>query len=324
MGLRQAVLKHITAALSPPGPSARLLILIYHRVLRDFDSMHPKELDVHGFRWQMELLAEYFNVLPLGEACRRLASGGLPERAACITFDDGYADNVEVALPVLMHCGLPATFFIATGFSNGKRMWNDTIIEVVRRCRSPVLDLSAFGLGILDTKTDRQRHDAAMSLIYRLRYMDFDERQEKVMGLEALVDEELPLNLMMTSDQVRGLVDAGMEIGGHTVNHPILMRLDDARAFKEIRDGKQDLEKIAGCHVTLFAYPNGKPNQDYDHRHVTMVKEAGFSAAVCTQWGASRSDSDMYQLPRFTPWHATPPAFHLALVRSYFWKNAFS
>ena len=324
MGLRRTFLKYVTAALSPSGPKGRLLILIYHRVAREVDPMRPKELDARGFQWQMELMANYFNVLPLSEACQRLEYGELPERAACITFDDGYADNAEVALPILKHCGMPATFFIASGFLNGGRMWNDTIIEVMRKSPSPGIDLSVFGLGQVETCTYQQRHGAAISLIDKLKHMDFDVRKEKVTSLEALVDDELPSNLMMTSGQVRGLVDAGMEVGGHTVNHPILARLDDAKAFNEIRDGKKDLEEITGCPVTLFAYPNGKPGQDYDHRHVTMVKEAGFSAAVCTQWGASRADSDRFQLPRFTPWHTTPPAFHLALVRSYFWKNAFS
>lgn len=286
--------------------------------------MRPKELQAAGFQWQMELMAEYFNVLPLSEACERLEDGSLPERAACLTFDDGYADNAEVALPILQRCGLPATFFIASGFLDGGRMWNDTIIEVMRRSQSPALDLSAFGLGHVQTATVRQRCDGATSLIQRLKHRALDERNEAVAGLEALVGGVLPSNLMMTSEQVRRLVDAGMEVGGHTVNHPILTRLDDNKARVEIRAGKDTLEAITGRAVTLFAYPNGKPGRDYDHRHAAMVKEAGFRAAVCTQWGASRLGSDRYQLPRFTPWHSTPPTFHLALVRSYLWKNALS
>jgi peptidoglycan/xylan/chitin deacetylase (PgdA/CDA1 family) len=74
------------------------------------------------------------------------ASGALPERAAAITFDDGYADNFTRALPLLREQGLPATFFVATGFLDGGRMWNDTISEAIRRCNEDVVDLSAIGL----------------------------------------------------------------------------------------------------------------------------------------------------------------------------------
>ena len=96
-----------------------------------------------------------FNVIPLLDAVRHSAAGTLPPRAACITFDDGYADNAEVALPILQRHKLHATFFVATGFLNGGRMWNDTIIELVRRAPDGVLDFSAFGLGVPSARIDR-------------------------------------------------------------------------------------------------------------------------------------------------------------------------
>jgi peptidoglycan/xylan/chitin deacetylase (PgdA/CDA1 family) len=320
VGLRQTVLSRVTAALSPSGKRA-LLILIYHRVLLEADPMRPRELDARAFQWHVDLLAGCFNVLPLTEACLRLKTGTLPERAACITFDDGYADNMEVALPILKRAGLAATFFVASGFLNGGRMWNDTVIETLRRVAAPRLDLSALALGSWDTATNQDRHRAAMSLIDRLKHMDFDQRQDTVAALASHVGDALPVTLMMSSDQVRTLVSAGMEVGAHTVNHPILTRLDDQRAYREIHDGRESLEEITGNPVTLFAYPNGKPGRDYDQRHVAMVKRAGFRAAVSTQWGVSRAGSDRFQLPRFTPWHVSPAAFHMALVRSYFWKT---
>lgn len=98
--------------LSPSGKRARLTILIYHRVLAEPDPIVNDEIDALTFEQHMELLRSGFNVLPLGEACKRLSEGTLPTRAACITFDDGYANNERIACPILTRLGLPATFCI--------------------------------------------------------------------------------------------------------------------------------------------------------------------------------------------------------------------
>jgi peptidoglycan/xylan/chitin deacetylase (PgdA/CDA1 family) len=121
---------------------------------------------------------------------------------------------------------------------------------------------------------------------------------------------------MLRSDQVRALHAAGMVIGGHTCSHPILASLSLAEAEREIVLGKERLEDILGAPVRLFAYPNGKPGQDYTAEHVRLVERAGFSAAFSTGWGASRSGADLFQLPRFTPWDRGQRGFVLRLIRN--------
>ncbi len=108
-----------------------------------------------------------------------------------------------------------------------------------------------------------------------------------------------------------------MTIGGHTVNHPILTRLAQNEAKREIVSGKALLESLIGARLSLFAYPNGKPGKDYGPEHVAMVRQAGFSAAVSTAWGAARSASDIFQLARFTPWDPRPARFMLQMLRNY-------
>jgi hypothetical protein len=127
------MLSPLLRALSPAGARGRLSILILHRVLPAVDPLFPDEVDAARFDRMCRWLTQWFNVLPLDEAVHRLSSGTLPARALSITFDDGYADNHEVALPILQKHRLPATFYIATGFLDGGRMWNDTVIESVRR-----------------------------------------------------------------------------------------------------------------------------------------------------------------------------------------------
>jgi peptidoglycan/xylan/chitin deacetylase (PgdA/CDA1 family) len=300
--------------LSPGGRRGRLAILIYHRVLPAPDPMRPDEIDAATFRWQMAVLREHFTVLPLAEAVERLNAGSLPPRAAAITFDDGYADNAGIALPILQALNLTATFFIATGFLNGGRMWNDSVIEALRRAPGPRAGLGALGLGEYDLDGEAKRHAAATALIGKLKYLPVPERRAAVERLVASLGVTLPDDLMMTDAGVRRLRDAGMGIGGHTVNHPILASTDPAEARREIAQGREYLEGLLGERLTLFAYPNGRPHQDYRAEHVEMVKAMGFRAAVSTAWGAARSGTDRFQLPRFTPWDRSPARFAARLV----------
>jgi peptidoglycan/xylan/chitin deacetylase (PgdA/CDA1 family) len=112
----------------------------------------------------------------------------------------------------------------------------------------------------------------------------------------------MPNDLMMSSGQVRTLCNAGMTIGAHTVSHPILCSISDEAARHEMLVSKSRLEEITGKPVGLFAYPNGKPHKDYSRNHVSIAREVGFSAAFSTSAGVATHHSDLFQLPRFTPW----------------------
>ena len=124
--------------------------------------------------------------------------------------------------------------------------------------------------------------------------------------LVAALDSTLPRDLMMTPAQIKRLHDAGMEIGGHTVNHPNLLLIDEQQAREEIVNGKRRLEEITGAPVTLFAFPFGRPGRDYGPRDVQLVREAGFAAAVSTVPGIAHRGSDLFQLPRCAPWEKNP------------------
>ena len=137
----------------------------------------------------------------------------------------------------------------------------------------------------------------------KIKYQSLSEREVALARLQGtLAVRALPANLMMRSDQVVQLHRAGMEIGGHTVHHPILHVLPDAQAESEIAAGRDRLQSIIDAPVEVFAYPNGKPGRDYDHRHVAMVKALGFKAAVSTAPGVALPGSHNLELPRFSPW----------------------
>jgi peptidoglycan/xylan/chitin deacetylase (PgdA/CDA1 family) len=289
--------------LSSTAISPRLSILIFHRVHARADSIFPHEPDARRFERLMRFVARCFHVMTLGEAVRCLAQGNLPSRALVITFDDGYADNADVALPILQRCGLTASFFVSSGFLDGGRMWNDSVIECLRACRLPEIDLESFGIGRCSLAGAAERRVAIERLLPRIKYLSLAERDEAIARLQQLCGvTALPTNLMMRSAQVRELHCAGMEIGAHTVRHPILTALDLAEAEYEIAEGRKHLQSLVDAPVDMFAYPNGKPGRDYDHRHVSLVQRLGFRGAVSTAPGVGQSGDDLFQLPRFTPW----------------------
>lgn len=283
-------------------PQNRLSILIYHRVLPQPDPLFPGEVDAELFERHLRLLKRFFNVIPLLEATRHLRKRSLPPRAACITFDDGYADNATVALPILQRHGLSACFFIATGYLGAGRMWNDRVIERVRHATGDELDLYACGLGRFPIGSILLKSKAIGAILAGIKYLPFEQRQVLLDQICGAATTPASPDLMMSAGQVMTLHRAGMEIGAHTVSHPILATLCERAAHAEIANSKYQLENIIKAPVRLFAYPNGKPGQDYGARHVAIVRDLGFDAAVATQWGAARHDSDPFQLPRFTPW----------------------
>lgn len=302
---------------APGGAGGRLVILMFHRVLPRPDPMFPEDHDAAAFVAQLELLARHFRVLPLPEAIPLLFAKRLPARAACITFDDGYADNAEIALPILRRYGLHATFFVASGFLDGGRMWNDSVIEAVRRAEGESLDLTDLGFGRYPVSDFQSKRRAAQALLDALKYQAPANRAEAVDRIIRHIGAALPSDLMLRADQVRTLHSAGMEIGAHTVRHPILATIDAASAREEIARGREQLESIIGGRVALFAYPNGRPRQDYRREHARLVESLGFAAAVSTAPASAGADCDRYQLPRIAPWVEPSALFALRLMRSY-------
>lgn len=183
-------------------------------------------------------------------------------------------------------------------------MWNDTVIESIRAFPGDVLDLDDAGLGVHRLDSIDQRRKAIGFLLGRIKYLDPAKRNETVTSVQRSVLSALPDDLMMSSEQVVQLRHGGMQIGAHTCSHPILAGLPNADALDEITIGKSVLESLLQEPVVLFAYPNGKPGQDYLAEHVKMVQQAGFAAAVSTSPGVSSAATDPFQMPRFSPWDA--------------------
>lgn len=302
---------------SPGGDNGNLTTFIFHRVLPQPDPLFPHEPDAARFDQMLGWIKAWFNVLPLDVAIERLRTRQLPPRAAAISFDDGYADNRTVALPILQQHGLPACFFIATGFLDGGRMWNDTVIESVRACSSDSLNLTELGLGSHPINSVLGKRTAIEAIIGQIKYLPVGERLELTQKLSEAARVTPPSDLMLTSAQVKELHAGGMQIGAHTVSHPILARTDLPEARREITSSKLFLEQLLQTRIGLFAYPNGKPGNDYLPEHATLIRELGFDAAVSTAWGVADHRTDPFQIPRFTPWDKSRLRFAIRLLRNF-------
>jgi len=301
-----------------PGTRAgNLLVLIYHRVRPVTDPMFPLELTREQFDWQVGLLRQHFAPMTLAEGMRRVRAGTVPSRAVAITFDDGYRDNATEALPVLQRHDVPATFFVSTGFLDGGRMWNDSIIESIRRAHGDTIDLECVGLGRESLNEGAARGALAEKVIRQVKHQQPAERLALVKKIGALSGATLPDDLMMSSQQVAALAQAGMEVGAHTVNHPILRTLSDEEAKIEIGRSREHLQAIIGGPVVSFAYPNGRPGDDYSPRDRDVVERLGFAQSVATTRGIVTRQSDPYQLPRYTPWGRAPEAWLSKLLLAY-------
>lgn len=319
------ILRSLTALAAPAGPKCKLSVFYFHRVLEKPDPLLPYEPDARLFDRIIDWIGSQFRVLDPLEACDRLYDGSLPSRPAVITFDDGYRDNYTVALPILQSHSMKAAFFVATGFLNGGMMFNDRVIEAVRRAPGSILHLRgvvAEAESPFPLRNAAERQSAIDAILRAIKHLppavrlEHVEALERAVGLETTVERRFGDPMMMNPDQVAGLRRAGMTVGGHTRTHPILLMLPDAEAQAEISSGLDDLAAIAGERPKIFAYPNGKPGGDFDARHVAMVQKAGCDYAFTTRSGTADQRAPRLELPRFTPWERSPMKFGLRALRN--------
>lgn len=301
--------------LSPGGSRGKLNIFIFHRVRSAPDILFPTEMDAVRFEAYLRFARSWLNVLPLGEAVERLKDGTLPPAATCITFDDGYADNLTVAAPLLRKYGLPATVFVATGYIDGGRMWNDWVIDGIKKSPLDCIELQDLDLPNLDIRTLDLRKRAIEVLLLQLKYLPFARRKIVSEELARRCRSNIVEALMMTRDQVTALPAFGITVGAHTHTHPILASESLEYCQTDIARSKNTLEDWLQRPVDTFAYPNGVPGTDYIPEHVELVRSLGFKCAVSTSVGYADRATDVFQLPRFTPWGRNVPAVAVHLGR---------
>lgn len=315
-GLASKLSSSMLSLLSPNGPNAKLTILLFHKLPLLADPLTPDEPVFAQFEHILDFIQEHATVLPLSDAANALAKSELPKKAVSITFDDGYDEWLTTVGPALRMRNMHATFFVTTEQLNGPALWHERIIAAVRVLPDTGARLPyGFG-GFSDLRQVGSRIRLISALQERLKYAPLPERLGAIEMIEAQARSPLIWPKPFNGESVRQLHSQGFAIGGHTITHPILNECSDRQAMEEIGECKDELEAIIGGPVYTFAYPNGRPSKDYDGRHVAMVRACGYKAAVATSGGAARQGSDIFQLPRFTPWGVTNERIALQLARN--------
>lgn len=278
--------------------AGRLTVVTLHRVLpaalRDEYPLRALAVTVEELAFLAGWLAEHYTCAPLAEAWARLAGGERPARPLlAVTFDDGQLDNHLHARPVLERAGLRATFFVPVeAAERGAPLWHDRLaFAALRLLREGRADPALPGGG-----AGGEPAAAAAAVVARAKRLPAAEREALVERVErAAGGPARPAwDGAMGWDQLRALAAAGHEIGSHTLTHPLLPGLDDARLEAEVAGSRARLEAALGVPCRSFCYPNG----DCDDRVVAAVRRAGYEVAVTTAWGPNRPGADPLRLTR--------------------------
>jgi peptidoglycan/xylan/chitin deacetylase (PgdA/CDA1 family) len=307
--------------------SRRALILLYHRVAESGSDPWQLAVTAQHFEEHLQILKRYARPIPLRKLSAYIRDGGLPRRSVIVTFDDGYADNLLNAKPLLEKHAVPATIFVTTGYTGQDRefWWDELERVLLQPGRLPrELRLSVRGSDYYwdlgesadyDETTQRRhlgwrawaedgptvRHSIYRSIWQLMHPMSDDERRpirEELLLWAGVTGSARPTHRTLTGGEITDLSrDRLIEVGAHTVTHPQLSALSAESAERQIGESKACLEEMLGEPVTSFAYPFGR-ECDYSSETVGLVQQAGFDCACTTSVGAVQRGSNRFQLPR--------------------------
>ena len=279
-------------------------ILVYHRVNDERDPFSIDAIPTELFEQQMAYLCKNFTVLPLETLVKQANNGTLPRNGVAITFDDGYRDNYLHAFPILKKYAVPATIFLTTGHvSSDKLLWFDVVLRAFKDTKQLFLEIAELPKP-LELKTLKMRTIAAHQVLKILREIPDHIRENTILeilkGLGTSEGRSDP-NVMLTWDQVREMRRNEIDIGSHTVSHPILSRCAPNQVKVELTHSKKIIEEEIGHEIEAFAIPSGRPI-DYSDFTVKMVEESGYKFALTTSRGTNSQGENPWLLRRNSPW----------------------
>jgi peptidoglycan/xylan/chitin deacetylase (PgdA/CDA1 family) len=284
----------------------RLTILAGHCVTAESNAPLAKDMKIGGeklariLRW----LARRHEVTTVGAGLDKLAAPGRRSLVA-LSMDDGYRDNRSHLLPLLAEVRVPATVYLESRPLDERRVnWSHKFFFALDRM-GPEDFIRRFRALCGDARTNDLLGALAKKRSYDIkRVLKYDApaaERNRVVDLlfaEAGGDERaLCERLYMTWDDARALAAAGIELGGHTVSHEILSRLDRASAEREVSGSRAALERALAVESASFAYPFGR-RWDYNRDAKEVVRAAGFASAATTHAGTNTAASDRYELKR--------------------------
>jgi peptidoglycan/xylan/chitin deacetylase (PgdA/CDA1 family) len=309
----------------------RLIIPMYHRVRPATDGASDALLEVERgipadrFEEHLRVFARFGKLLPLSDAYNHLLDEqALPRTVIAITFDDGYRDNLTEALPILaQHC-CPATLFPALRVLDGDRLlWWDELANVVRssggngRLTALLDEVPAQGAAN-GTKPYESRYESraemATALLAHLGSLPRVRRDRVLAQLHRRteINSDAEPRLYLNWSELQCMQHNGVEVGGHTIDHPALLHESAAEAFRQIHQSREELERRLETSVHSFAYPHGA----YSSLVRRLVQQAGYRLAVTVEHGVNYPETNPFKLRRMPLSHERP--FELAFKLAFY------
>lgn len=277
---------------------------MYHRVGTNKDIWSVDAINTSDFEKQMKYLLRTHKIISLEKLARAIVEKRtLPERAAVVTFDDGYKDNYTNVFPILKKYNIPATVFLTTGhIGTDNLFWWDKIGYILCNTKLKRLELEDFGDISLPSKGNISQ--SLDKIINRLNRTSEDKKCDLIEKLVEISDVDIPKgmgrNVILSWEEVKEMNENGINFGAHTVTHPILTRLSAKQAKHEIVQSKKDIKRRLNKPVTAFSYPNGLTD-DFNAEIIDLLKESGFICAVTRIPKMIISKTDLYELGRLFP-----------------------
>ncbi len=293
----------------------KVTILMLHGVAGDhadagwaplWPRMTPERLDR-----VLDQLARHYTFVSLDEAVEMIAGRKtIVDNALVLTFDDGYRNNLTEALPVLDKHGVPATFYIATGFvETGASYWIDRLDYALQKAPDEARQVEANGERYDLRRLDRkQLAEGYRRLRLGVKNSVPDDEQmlaefDRISGqleeaastsIRDIIDTD-PYVSVASWQELQDVARRGVEIGSHTVDHCRLTGVGTGRVAQQLTDSREHLEQRVGAECRHFCYPNG----DYDAGVAEQVREAGYTSAVTTDNGLNNIGDDLMTLRRY-------------------------
>jgi peptidoglycan/xylan/chitin deacetylase (PgdA/CDA1 family) len=300
----------------------KAMILVYHRVAdANVDPWALSVSPVH-FAQQLQVLKTIADPVSLRQLTSAKSDRELPPRPVCITFDDGYADNLYAAKPAMETYRVPGTVFITPGYLGvPENLWWDElamlILDPAMGLEEASVSLHGHKYAYVFSRSDGDLHNKWVAwetlhgprqrayvelygVLVKLTDSDRDEALQQLRtGATGYTDRRQ--HRCLTETELLELASGDLvEIGAHTLTHPVLSQLPPEQQQVEIAGSKQRLEALMGKSITSFAYPYGKKIH-YTRETVKTVKANGFACACSNFGGLVTRTSDRFVLPRFQP-----------------------
>ena len=281
-----------------------LTVLTYHRVGQPGDegalNREVIEVSPEELAKQIEVLEAHCTIVSLADVRRFRDGGRIPPNPVLLTFDDGYADNHRLALPILRRAGVKATFFIPTAYPDaGRLFWWDKIALLFHRTRAETVELTYPERRTLHPRRDPARAiDSVCASIKRTPSVSMSrvwEDLERALGcaISTAEESETARQTIMGWSEIRALAAAGMDVQSHSHRHIVLNTLSPAEAERDLRRSSSILREAVDQPVHSVAYPVGYELEG-------ALRRAPESAAF--ELGFT-NDTGLCPLPRFDPFN---------------------